>query len=219
MEPPLKKARVGLVDPAEREAEAESSEVNSTEAKEDEEEVEVVSVENVDEENQMEDETVEEDENGGKVEEEKKPTLPCNFCTFVSSAKRVHNRNTALKRHMKVFHPENLEGTVDEISSISLEGEPCMDATPDEEEEKSILTKINDLNNLIDEEGGEEETEKENVSKDESPAAGVDPGDDGDSLVICEEEPEKLNCKQCNFVTSAKSRSAGLRRHVKSHHT
>ena len=180
MEPPLKKARVGLVDPAEREAEAESSEVNSTEAKEDEEEVEVVSVENVDEENQMEDETVEEDENGGKVEEEKKPTLPCNFCTFVSSAKRGHNRNTALKRHMKVFHPENLEGTVDEISSISLEGEHCSDATPDEEENRSILTKINDLNNLIDEEGGEEETEKENVSKDESPAAGVDSGDDGD---------------------------------------
>ena len=97
-----------------------------------------------------------------------------------------------------------------------------MDATPDEEEDKSILTKkINDLNNLIDEEGLEEETEKENVSKDESPAAGVDPDDDGDSLVICEEEPEKLNCKQCNFVTSAKSkkdRTSGLKRHVKSHH-
>merc|ERR1719430_2792425 len=41
-------------------------------------------------------------------------------------------------------------------------------------------------------------------------------------LVICEEPSlERLPCLQCNFVTSAKSkkdRTAGLRRHVKSHH-
>ena len=39
-------------------------------------------------------------------------TLPCKFCSFVSSAKKGHNRNTALKRHMKIFHPETLAETV-----------------------------------------------------------------------------------------------------------
>ena len=39
-------------------------------------------------------------------------TLPCKFCSFVSSAKKGHNRNTAFKRHMKIFHPETLAETV-----------------------------------------------------------------------------------------------------------
>ena len=39
-------------------------------------------------------------------------TLSCSFCSFVSSAKKSHNRNNPLKRHMKIFHPETLAETV-----------------------------------------------------------------------------------------------------------
>ena len=208
--------------------------------------------ENLDEENhtasnqevsEMEGETIKEEDFGGKLEEERAQTLPCNFCSFVSSAKKGHNRNTALKRHMKVFHPESLAETVHEsskteskaneflASALSVEEEEAdMDATSDFEEEtsneeiedESIVTKINDLNSLIDEEGREEEENKENVelSKEESDST-AGGGDEGE-LVICEEPSiERLPCQQCNFVTSAKSkkdRASGLKRHIRSHH-
>ena len=73
--------------------------------------------ENLDEENHTdsyEEDSQMEKEFEVKLEDEEKPqeTLPCNFCSFVSSAKKGHNRNTALKRHMRIFHPETLAETV-----------------------------------------------------------------------------------------------------------
>ena len=67
--------------------------------------------------NQMESDKMKEEEFVEKSEEEKiQETLPWNFC-FVSSAKKSHNRNTALKRHIKVFHPETLAETVHETKT------------------------------------------------------------------------------------------------------
>ena len=68
----------------------------------------------------------------------------------------------------------------------------------------------------LDEEGREEDKEKE-----EPIAAGMDEGGGEGKLVKSEEPYERLHCKKCNFVTSAKSKKVridGLRRHVKSHH-
>ena len=215
-----------------------SEEIDDSKA--DLEENEIIPAENVDEENQtasnqeesqMEDEIIKEEEFGGKLEEEKAPTLPCNFCSFVSSARRGHNRNTALKRHMKVFHAEHLAEPVPDSSAesngnefvalaSSVEEEASMDATTEGEEEvsneeiedDSILTKIEDLNHLI-EEGREEEEEVENV----------EPGmeESGDLVIYEEPSLERLHCQQCNFVTSAKNkkdRASGLKRHKRSHH-
>ena len=68
----------------------------------------------------------------------------------------------------------------------------------------------------LDEEGREEDKEKE-----EPIAAGMDEGGGEGKLVKSEEPYERLHCKKCNFVTSAKSKKVRidrLRRHVKSHH-
>ena len=50
-------------------------------------------------------------------------TLPCNLCSFVSSAMKSHNWNTALKRHMKIFYPETLAETVRETKTESEESD------------------------------------------------------------------------------------------------
>ena len=69
----------------------------------------------------MESDKMKEEEFVEKSEEEKiQETLAWNFC-FVSSAKKSHNRNTALKRHIKVFHPETLAETVHETKTESEE--------------------------------------------------------------------------------------------------
>ena len=72
---------------------------------------------------------------------------------------------------------------------------------------------MNDFNDLLDEEGREEDEENE-----EPIAAGMDEGGDEGELVKSE-EPSETSLK-CNFVTSKskKVRIDGLRRHVKSHH-
>merc|ERR1719494_854682 len=75
-------------------------------------------------------------------------SLPCKFCSFASNAKKGHNRNTALKRHMKVFHPEKVaevEQTQNALqkendSSASTEGaeeDVSAEATILEEKEKT----------------------------------------------------------------------------------
>ena len=84
------------------------------------------------------------------------------------------------------------------------------------EDESSLAKKMNDINDLLDEEGRDEDEEKE-----EPIAAGMDEGGGEGELVKSEEPYERLHCKKCNFVTSAKSKKVridGLRRHVKSHH-
>ena len=45
------------------------------------------------------------------------------MCSFVSSAKKSHNWNTALKRHMKIFYPETLAETVRETKTESEESD------------------------------------------------------------------------------------------------
>ena len=73
--------------------------------------------------NQMESHKMKEEEFVEKSEEEKiQETLPWNFCS-VSSAKKSHNRNTALKRHIKVFHPEILAETVHETKKENEESD------------------------------------------------------------------------------------------------
>ena len=75
-----------------------------------------------------------------------------------------------------------------------------------------MAKKMNDFNDLLDEEGREEDEENE-----EPIAAGMDEGGDEGELVKSE-EPSETSLK-CNFVTSAKSKKVridGLRRHVKS---
>ena len=60
--------------------------------------------------NQMESHKMKEEEFVEKSENTRNPSLQ--VCSFVSSAKKGHNRNTAFKRHMKIFHPETLAETV-----------------------------------------------------------------------------------------------------------
>ena len=155
--------------------------------------------------NQMESDKMKEEGFVEKSEEEKiKGTLPWNFC-FVSSAKKSHNRNTALKRHIKVFHPETLAETVHETKTeceesdniamaLSVQEEPSSDVeeeTPNNEkpsdDESSLAKKMNDFNDLLDEEGREEDEENE-----EPIAAGMDEGGDEGELVKSEEPSERL---------------------------
>ena len=155
--------------------------------------------------NQMESDKMKEEEFVEKSEEEKiQETLPWNFC-FVSSAKKSHNRNTALKRHIKVFHPETLAETVHETKTeceesdniamaLSVQEEASSDVeeeTPNNEkpseDESSLAKKMNDFNDLLDEEGREEDEENE-----EPIAAGMDEGGDEGELVKSEEPSERL---------------------------
>ena len=79
-----------------------------------------------------------------------------------------------------------------------------------------MAKKMNDINDLLDEEGRDEDEEKE-----EPIAAGMDEGGGEGELVNSEELYERIHCMQCRFVISVKSKKVridGLRRHVKSHH-
>ena len=153
----------------------------------------------------MESDKMKEAEFVEKSEEEKiQETLPWNFC-FVSSAKKSHNRNTALKRHIKVFHPETLAETVHETKTeceesdniaMALSGQEeassdVEEETPNNEkpsdDESSLAKKMNDFNDLLDEEGREEDEENE-----EPIAAGMDEGGDEGELVKSEEPSERL---------------------------
>ena len=174
-------------------------------------------------------------------------SLPCNFCSFASNAKKGHNRNTALKRHMKVFHPEKvaeveqtqnaLQKENDSIASTEVvEKDVIAEATSLEEKEKTSTDKETDTDSgelLEDELKSAESTADESipehfmtpsmeVSSKESffPDDSMKRLDEGES-VMSEDFPEKLPCEKCNFVTSAKSkkdRVSGLKRHMKSQH-
>ena len=84
------------------------------------------------------------------------------------------------------------------------------------EDESSLAKKMNDINDLLDEEGRDEDEERE-----EPIAVGMDEGGGEGELVNSEELYERLHCMKCNFVTSVKSKKVridGLKRHVKLHH-
>ena len=75
-----------------------------------------------------------------------------------------------------------------------------------------MAKKMNDFNELLDEEGREEDEEKEELI-----AAGMDEGGGEGELVKSEELYERLHCMKCNFVTSAKRKKVridGLRKYV-----
>ena len=100
-------------------------------------------------------------------------TFSCCFCSFVSSAKTSHNQIIPLKRHMKIFHPEILTETVhqnktESISALSVQEDAISDVEEETYNEKpsvdesSLAKKMNDLNELLDEEGRDEDEEKRN---------------------------------------------------------
>ena len=175
-------------------------------------------------------------------------SLPCNFCSFASNAKKGHNRNTALKRHMKVFHPEKvaeveqtqnaLQKENDSIASTEVvEKNVIAEATSLEEKEKrsrkeetitdsgkSLEDELKSAESTADEFGRKLQfltTSMEVSSKESlSPYDSMKSIDEGES-VMSEDFPEKLPCEKCNFMTSAKSkkdRVSGLKRHMKSQH-
>merc|ERR1719187_1025736 len=106
-------------------------------------------------------------------------SLPCNFCSFASNAKKGHNRNTALKRHMKVFHPEKvakveqtqnaLQKENDSIASTKgVEENVIAEATSLEEKEKTSTDKETDIDSgklLEDELKSTESTADESIPK------------------------------------------------------
>ena len=110
-----------------------------------------------------------------------------------------------MKRHIKVFHPETLAETVHETKTeceesdyiamaLSVQEEASSDVeeeTPNNEkpsdDESSLAKKMNDFNDLLDEEGREEDEENE-----EPIAAGMDEGGDEGELVKSEEPSERL---------------------------
>ena len=73
------------------------------------------------------------------------------------------------------------------------------------EDESSLAKKMNDFNDLLDEEGREEDEENE-----EPIAAGMDEGGGEGELVKSEELYERLHCMKCNFVTSAKRKKVRI---------
>ena len=105
-----------------------------------------------------------------------------------------------MKRHIKVFHPETLAETVHETKTeceesdniaMALSGQEeassdVEEETPNNEkpsdDESSLAKKMNDFNDLLDEEGREEDEENE-----EPIAAGMDEGGDEGELVKSEE--------------------------------
>ena len=110
-----------------------------------------------------------------------------------------------MKRHIKVFHPETLAETVHETKTeceesdniaMALSGQEeassdVEEETPNNEKssdnESSLAKKMNDFNDLLDEEGREEDEENE-----EPIAAGMDEGGDEGELVKSEEPSERL---------------------------
>ena len=111
-----------------------------------------------------------------------------------------------MKRHIKVFHPETLAETVHETKTeceesdniaMALSGQEeassdVEEETPNNEkpsdDESSLAKKMNDFNDLLDEEGREEDEENE-----EPIAAGMDEGGDEGELVKSEEPSERLH--------------------------
>merc|ERR1719187_789360 len=86
-------------------------------------------------------------------------SLPCNFCSFASNAKKGHNRNTALKRHMKAFHPEKVAKiqqtqNCSNASTDSAEEGVIAEATSLEEKEKTSTDKetVTDSGKLLEDE-------------------------------------------------------------------
>ena len=67
-----------------------------------------------------------------------------------------------------------------------------------------MAKKMNDLNELLDEEGRDEDEEKEPI------AAGMEEGEGEGELVKSEELYERLHCMKCNFVTSAKRKKVRI---------
>lgn len=124
---------------------------------------------------------------------------------------------------MKIFYPETLAETVRETKTESEESDTKLRHYLLKKKPTLMLKRRQTMKNLqrmnqhsLDEEGREEDKEKE-----EPIAAGMDEGGGEGKLVKSEEPYERLHCKKCNFVTSAKSKKVridGLRRHVKSHH-